>query len=75
MKILILAGFALALSACAGSGAVNDPVFREGYDAGCTMAHSAREARAAMTQGKPDLYRRGFASGLSACGAGREPGA
>ena len=63
---LALAAFVL-LAACA-SGAVDDPVFRAGYDAGCSMAHANREARAAMTAGQPELYRRGFSAGLSACG-------
>lgn len=69
---LILA--ALALSACASDAATDDPLFKAGYEAGCGMAHSAREARAAMTEGQPELYRRGFSAGFSVCGGGREVG-
>ena len=58
---------ALLLAACAGGGAVDDPVFKQGYEMGCAQAHSAREARAALTKDTPELFRRGFASGVAAC--------
>ena len=68
MKTFSALAALLLLAACTSGGAIDDPVFRAGYDAGCSMAHAKREARAAMTAGQPELYRRGFASGLSACG-------
>lgn len=64
----------LGLAGCASSEAVNDPIFRQGYDLGCSMAHSSREATRALTADKPELYRRGFAAGYSACGGGNNPG-
>ena len=73
MKLTMAFAVALLLAACATDPAVmNDPNFKAGYDAGCSMAHSPREVRAAMTKGQPDLFRRGFASGLSACGDHRD---
>jgi Skp family chaperone for outer membrane proteins len=73
MKLTMAFAAALLLSACAtDSAALNDPEFVAGYDAGCAMAHSPRDVRAAMTKGRPDLFRRGFASGLSACGDHRD---
>ena len=73
MKTLFCLAAALVLAACAtNSAALNDPVFKSGYDAGCSMAHSAREVRAAMMEGQPELFRRGFAAGLSACGDRRD---
>jgi hypothetical protein len=72
MKLLAPA-LLLLLAACA-SPAMDDPVFKAGYDAGCGAAHSSRDAVAAMTAGQPDLYRRGFSSGYTSCGGGsREP--
>lgn len=53
---------------------MEDPLFKAGYEAGCGMAHSTREVRAAMTQGQPDLYKRGFSAGYTSCGGGRETG-
>lgn len=74
MKTLIASLLLVGLAACAGSSeALNDPVFKQGYDTGCAMAHASREARSAMTKDQPELFRRGFASGLSACGDGRLP--
>ena len=64
----------LLTAACASGEAVNDPVFKQGYDMGCSMAHSSREAGSAITAGQPELYRRGFASGFSACGGSRDTG-
>ena len=63
-----------ALGACASGGSMEDPLFKAGYEAGCGMAHSTREVRAAMTQGQPDLYKRGFSAGYTSCGGGRETG-
>ncbi|MFT3809303.1 MAG: hypothetical protein QM698_05245 [Micropepsaceae bacterium] len=71
---LIAAALILPLAACASGGSMDDPVFKAGYEAGCGMAHASREARAAMTEGQPDLYKRGFSAGFTACGGGREPG-
>ena len=72
MKHFAAASF-LLLSACA-SPALDDPVFKAGYDAGCGAAHSSRDMRAAMTAGQPDLYRSGFSAGFTSCGGGsREP--
>ena len=65
---LALLAAPLLLSACASTGAVNDPVFRQGYDMGCSMAHSSHEASRVLTEGKPELYRRGYAAGYSTCG-------
>lgn len=73
-RISAFAAILLFAAACTSSEAVNDPVFREGYDMGCSMAHSARAASSAITAGKPELYRRGFAAGYSSCGGGREMG-
>lgn len=70
---LVSVAAALLLAACASDpAATNDPAFKSGYDAGCSMAHSAREVRAAMLEGQPELFRRGFAAGLSACGDRRD---
>ena len=48
MKTFSALAALLLLAACASGGAIDDPVFRAGYDAGCSMAHAKREARAAM---------------------------
>ncbi len=69
---LILA--ALALAGCASDAAMDDPLFKAGYEAGCGMAHSSREVRAAMTKDQPELYRRGFSAGFSVCGGGKDVG-
>lgn len=71
MKILLNLSAALLLTACA-SDAVNDPIFKAGYDAGCGMAGASAEARRAMMNNQPDLYRRGFNSGVQACGGVRD---
>jgi hypothetical protein len=66
--------FALSLAACASGAALkDDPVFRTGYDAGCTAAHGgyARETLKVMTEGQPDVFRRGFSAGFAACGGAR----
>lgn len=75
MKFALFAALlVLPLAACVSGGSMDDPVFKAGYEAGCGMAHSNREARAAMTAGQPDLYKRGFSAGFTACGGGREMG-
>ena len=66
--------FLLLAGGCASTEATNDPVFRQGYDAGCSMATSNRAVREAMTAGQPDLYRRGFSAGFTACGGDRDIG-
>lgn len=60
MRFALTIAAATLLTACASSGSMDDPLFRAGYESGCGMAHASREARAAMTQDQPDLYKRGF---------------
>lgn len=74
MRFSLFLGLALTLAGCANTAAMEDPVFKAGYDAGCGMAHASREARASLTAGKPDLYKRGVSAGFTACGGGRETG-
>ena len=35
---------------------------------------ASRQTRGAMTAGQPELYKRGFSAGYTACGGGREVG-
>jgi hypothetical protein len=72
MRFSLFFTMALTLGACASGGSMDDPVFKAGYDAGCTAAHSAYAAREAMTAGKPDLYKHGFSAGFTSCGGGQE---
>lgn len=72
MRFSLIFTVALVLAACASGGSLDDPVFKAGYDAGCGAAHSAYGTRAAMTAGKPDLYKRGFSAGFTSCGGGQE---
>lgn len=74
MRFSLILALALPLAACASGGSMDDPVFKAGYDAGCSMAHSSRETGEAMAAGQPELYVRGFGAGFNACGGGREPG-
>lgn len=73
LRIALLAA-TLLCAGCASSEALNDPVFKQGYDLGCSMAHAPREARQALTKDKPDLFRRGFSAGFTSCGGDREIG-
>jgi len=74
MRFSLIAAACLALAACASDAALDDPLFKAGYDAGCGMAHTSRQTRGAMTAGQPELYKRGFSAGYTACGGGREVG-
>ncbi len=58
----------LMLAACATPAAVDDPEFRAGYEAGCAAAQMSRTARATIPGDQTELFRRGYMSGLHACG-------
>lgn len=74
MRFPLIAAACLALAACAHDAAMDDPLFKAGYEKGCAMAHASRESRTSMTAGQPDLYKRGYSAGYTACGGGREVG-
>jgi hypothetical protein len=71
MKPHIAVSATLLLAACA-SGNMDDPAFKDGYDAGCAQAHASPQGREAALAGQPELYRRGFSAGYTSCGGGRE---
>lgn len=72
MRFSLFLALTLTLGACASDAALDDPVWKAGYESGCGMAHSNRAARASMTKDKPDLWKRGFSAGFTACGGNQE---